>query len=130
MCKNFANGHCRYGAACQFAHGTPELRSPPAKNPVRDWDEEEEDWGDTPATPAYNPMKKIEQARGSILHNPMNVQRCVQFKHSRFVAGLTNSFAVGPRLRELCSIHFSTSETGFEQSRVTLAVNRSVHGCI
>ena len=93
MCKNFEKGHCRYGAACQFAHGTPELRSLPARSPVRDWDEEE-DWGDTPETPAYNPMKKIEQARGNILHNPMNVQRCVQLKHSILVAGMKKPFAV------------------------------------
>ena len=77
LCRNFTNGHCKYGDACQFAHGTTELRSPPARNPVasRDCDEEEEDWGESASTPAYNPMKKIEEAKGKILHNPMNCQK-------------------------------------------------------
>ena len=113
LCKNFSNGHCRYGAACHFAHGTPELRNPPATNPVRDWDDEEEDWGDTPATPAYNPMKKIEQARGNILHNPMNVQRCVQLKHSILVADITKPFAVvGPTVRVANKIAFTSFRDG------------------
>ena len=41
----------------------------------RDCDEEEEDWGESASTPAYNPMKKIEEAKGKILHNPMNCQK-------------------------------------------------------
>ena len=26
LCRHFARGYCRYGAACSFAHGEPELR--------------------------------------------------------------------------------------------------------
>ena len=75
ICKNYANGDCRYGSSCQFAHGAADLRRLPEKKAAsNDW-EEEEDWGETAATPAYNPMKKIEEAKGGILYNPMNSQR-------------------------------------------------------
>jgi len=84
LCKNFTNGQCKYGTICQFAHGPADLRSPPARNPVvRDWDEVEEDWGENADIPAYNPMKKIEEAKGSILHNPMNCQRSERIEFRR-----------------------------------------------
>lgn len=32
LCKNWESGHCRFGAACTFAHGEFELRQKPPTN--------------------------------------------------------------------------------------------------
>ncbi len=43
-----------------------------------DWgDDDGEDWDKEEAVPAYNPMRKIKEAKGNILFNPQNEQRYV-----------------------------------------------------